>query len=258
MAVAVPARGSGVRWAAPPPRHGQRRAARDHAERPRDAVRLRHHAVRRDPPGPRRDLRDVRRPRPHAARRRPRGPVRAERHRHRRPAAREGGARRPRLGRAGPRGDRPLRRGHDGAAGHRARPFHRRRRVDPAHRQGGRGAGGERLRIPARVPGGWARRLLRRDRAAALRRGLPSGPRRDARAVRRAGRRPRAGGEARRRSTRRCGARAERASRPGRAARWATADPAGTSSAPPSRSSISASRSTSRAAARTSSSRTTR
>ena len=58
--------------------------------RPGPAVRLRHHAVRRHPPRPRRDLRRLRPAQPGLAQRRPRGHLRPERHRRRRPAARAG------------------------------------------------------------------------------------------------------------------------------------------------------------------------
>ena len=72
----------------------------------RDALRLRHHAVRRHPPGPRRHLRRVRHPRPGVARRRPHGPVRVQRHRRRRPAAGARRGARHRLARPGRRADR--------------------------------------------------------------------------------------------------------------------------------------------------------
>ena len=95
--------------------------------RPRDPdgagpdVRLRHHAVRRHPPRPRRDLHRLRPAQPGLARRRPRGALRAERHRRRRPAAGAGHRDRRRLGRARRARDRAVPRGHDRAAGARAR-----------------------------------------------------------------------------------------------------------------------------------------
>ena len=79
--------------------HGARRCASTTpppgacAPRPRRrraALRLRHHAVRRDAPRPRRDVPRLRPAQPGLARRRPRGALRAERHRRRRPAARAG------------------------------------------------------------------------------------------------------------------------------------------------------------------------
>ena len=90
--------------------------------------------------------------------------LRAERHRHRRPPARARRARRQGLGRPGHRRRSALfARGHDRPRGHRPGPLHRRRGVDPVDRQGGRGARGERHRIPAgRSREGAAGRLLRR------------------------------------------------------------------------------------------------
>ena len=101
------------------------------------ALRLRHHAVRRDAPGPRRDLRRLRPAQPRLARRRARGALRAERHRRRRPAARAGAARRGGLAGARRPGDRAVPRRHGGAAGPAARRLRRRRRVDPAGRRDG-------------------------------------------------------------------------------------------------------------------------
>ena len=75
--------------------------------------------------------------------------LRAEHHRHRRPAPRTRGPGRQGLGRPGPGGDGVVRRGHDRPPGHRPGPLHRRGGVDPVDRQGGRGARGERHRIPA-------------------------------------------------------------------------------------------------------------
>ena len=76
------------------PRHRRRRRCGDRDPVGRGAdVRLRHHAVRRHAPRPRRDVRRLRPAEPGLARRRPRGALRAERHRRRRPAA---GAGRPR------------------------------------------------------------------------------------------------------------------------------------------------------------------
>ena len=72
--------------------------------RDRPDVRLRHHAVRRDPPRPRGDLPGLRPGPAGLAGRRPRRALRAERDRRRRPAAGAGRARRRGLGRAGASG----------------------------------------------------------------------------------------------------------------------------------------------------------
>ena len=90
-----------------------------------------------------------------------------------------------------------------------------------------------------------------------LRRGVRAGPRRDAADLPRARRRPRPPGQEGPARLRRLARPSGRASRPG-TARSAAAGPAGTSSAPRSRWSTSAPRSTCRAAAATWSSRTTR
>ena len=89
--------------------------APDRARADRPDVRLRHHALRRDPHRPRGDLRRLRPGAPRLARRRPRRALRAERHRRRRPAARAGRARRRGLGGAGRARDDAVPRGHGGA-----------------------------------------------------------------------------------------------------------------------------------------------
>ena len=101
----------------PPP--GGRSSTR--ARRPGAALRLRHHAVRRHPHRPRRDVRRLRPAQPGLAQRRPRGHLRPERHRRRRPAARAGREGRRRLGRARRARDRAVPPGHGGAAGAPAR-----------------------------------------------------------------------------------------------------------------------------------------
>ena len=67
----LPCRATGTAGAGA--RHRHRRPRRDRAPRPGPAVRLRHHAVRRDPHGPRRDVRRLRPAQPGLAQRRPRG-----------------------------------------------------------------------------------------------------------------------------------------------------------------------------------------
>ena len=108
-------------------------------------VRLRHHAVRRDPHGSRRDLPGLRPAAARLARPRPRRHLHAERHRRRRPAARARDRDRRRLGRAGRARDAAVPRGHDRAAHHPAGALHRRGRVDrPGRRPRGTPAGGRR------------------------------------------------------------------------------------------------------------------
>ena len=77
-----------------------RAARRDARGRPGADVRLRDHAVRRHPHGPRRDVRRLRPAQPGLALGGPRRALRAERHRRRRPAARAGRRDRRGLGRA--------------------------------------------------------------------------------------------------------------------------------------------------------------
>ena len=143
-------------------------------------------------------------------------------------------------------------RGHDRPAGPAARALHRRGRVDPPHHRDDREAArpGRRLR-------GRRRRVLPGLRRPRLRAGERAVPRGDAAAVRRARRRPGPPRQEATPSTRCCGRRGAPASRTG-TPRSARAARAGTWSAPRSPSSTSAWPSTSRAAARTWRSRTTR
>ena len=213
--------------------------------RPGPALRLRHHAVRRDPHGPRRDLPRLRPPQPGLAQRRARGGLRPERHRRRRPAARAGDEGQGRLGGAGRARDRAVPAGHGGAARPGARPLHRCRRVDPARHRPDHPAAGGRRDLPGRD-----RPLLLRDRRRRTSVACPAG-----RATRccgssaSVGETPTARASATR-STASCGAASARASRRGTAPS-VPAGRAGTSSAPRSRSSTSAPPSTSRAAAAT-------
>ncbi len=160
----VPARAGSP---AAPARHVRGRGA-PHGAGSRGAhLRLRDHAVRRHPHGPRGDLRRVRPRAAGVARRRTRRALRAERHRRRRPAAgarardrrRLDGARRPR--------DPAVPRGHDRAAGPAAEALHRRGRVDPVgdrptSEAAGRGRGLRGRRRPLLL--GARRRALRLDR----------------------------------------------------------------------------------------------
>ena len=220
--------------------------------RDRHDVRLRHHPLRRHPPRSRRDLPGLRPGQPALARRRARRALRAERHRRRRPAAR---ARRPRRRRLasmlGMRETALFREDMDGAAGAAAARLHRRRRVDAA-----RSSSSSRscsrpgaayvvddaeypdvyFRVDATEQFGYESGYDRRHDAASCSPSAAATPTGPASATRstpllwRAAARP--------------------ASRPGRR-RSARAGPAGTSSAPRSRSTGSAPASTSRAAAAT-------
>ena len=224
----------------------------DPGRRAGSALRLRHHAVRRHPPRPRRHLHRLRPPGPGLARGGARRHLRAERHRRRRPAARARHQGRGRLGRAGRARDRAVPAGHGRPAGAPARPLHRSGRVDPARRRPGPAARGDRLRLPRR-----RRPLLLRDRRRRVRRGVGLGPRADAGDLRGARGRPRA---RRQEGPARLRAVARRATGRARVGQRLSGEdvPAGTSSAPRSRWSTSARRSTSRAAAATWCSRTTR
>ena len=104
------------------------------------ALRLRHHALRRHPPRPRRDVHRLRPAQPGLADRRARRDLRPERHRRRRPAprARRQGARG--LGRARGARDRAVPHRHAGAAGAAAGPLRRRGGVDPARDRDDRAA----------------------------------------------------------------------------------------------------------------------
>ena len=184
--------------------HPERRAHRSLRRTHGAVVRLRHHAIRRDPPRPRVELPGLRHPAARLAGRRLRGALRPERHRCGRPAARAGHRDRRRLGRTrsepgrtlperhgtpqhpSPRG---LRRGH---RGHRAD----RRRRRATHRA--------RCRLHGRHPGQCRRRrrLLRRARRGrrrlAPRRGEWTRRGHDGRVLRRARGRPRPSRETRR------------------------------------------------------------
>ena len=107
----------GARTGGPGPRQ-LARALRDVTPpgRPGPDVRLRDHAVRRHPPGPRRDVRRLRPAQPRLALGRPRRALRAERHRRRRPAARARRRHRAGLGRARRARDRAVPHRHGGAA----------------------------------------------------------------------------------------------------------------------------------------------
>ena len=200
-----------------------------------------------------RDLRRLRPAQPGLAQRRPRGRLRPERHRRRRPAARAGRQGARRLDRARRARDRAVPPGHDRAAGAAAR----RTTSAPSSRSrwsvdADRAAPGGRRGLPGR-----GRPLLLGDRRPGVRRGV----RLDREKMleifpERGGDPDRAGQEG--------PARLRRLARPARGravvgepAR-ARAGPAGTSSAPRSPASTSAAPSTSRAAAATWSSRTTR
>ena len=120
-------------------RHGDRqRSARPQPGDDAAHVRLRHHALRRDPSRPRRDLPGLRPGAAGVARRRPRRALRAERHRRRRPAARAGRADRRELDAPGRARDRAVPRGHDRAAGAAAGRLRRRGRGDPEITDGDR------------------------------------------------------------------------------------------------------------------------
>ena len=196
-------------------------------------LRLRDHPLRRHPSRPRGDVPGVRPGQPVLARPGPRRELRPEHHRHRRPAAR---ARRPRpgrLGRARDARDRPVPRGHGGAAGRPAAALHRGGRGDGGDRRAGRQAAGRGRGLPRRrpaVPG----RLLRQRRHRALRLREPLRRGDDDPAVPRARRRPGPARQAAPARTRCCGGWPATASRPGRAT-WARGAPAGTWSAPRSR-----------------------
>ena len=223
--------------------------------RHRPDVRLRHHAVRRHAPRPRRDVRRLRPAQPGLARRRPRRALRPERHRRRRPAARAGHRDRRRLARARRARDRAVPRRHDGPAG--ARP----RRTTSA--RSSRSRSSSRWSSSCRSAGAVVRRRRRPLLLGALRparsaRCRTCSDERDARAVRpSAGETPSAPGK---KDPLDC--LLWQAERPGEPA-WDTAlgprpSRAGTSSARRSRCTTSARSSTSRAAAATWSSRTTR
>ena len=106
----------GNRAPGPGARHRHRQGRAGRAGPDRAALRLRDHALRRDPHGPRRDLRRLRPARPGLARQRSRRALRAERHRRRRPAARARGRHRAGLAGARRARDRAVPRGHGGAA----------------------------------------------------------------------------------------------------------------------------------------------
>ena len=116
----------------------------------RHDVRLRHHALRRDAPGPRRHLSDLRPRLPAVAGQRARGALRPEHHRRRRSAVRARQPRRHRLARPRRPRDRAVPRGHGRAAGAAAARLRRRDRGD---RRGGRAR-----REDAGVRGGVRRR----------------------------------------------------------------------------------------------------
>ena len=229
------------------------RTGRDRARRTGAALRLRHHAVRRHPPRPRRDVRRLRPAQPGLAQRRPRGHLRPERHRRRRPAAR--------AGRQGARST--------GSSSPSARPscsartWRRcgccRRPTTSAPSSRSRWSIELIERLQARRRGLPRRRrpLLLRDRRPGVRRGVRLRPRDDAASSSPSAAATPTARARRTRSTAWSGAASARASRPG-TARSAPAGPAGTSSAPRSRCATSAPTSTSRAAAATWSSRTTR
>ena len=218
------------------------------------ALRLRHHAVRRHPHGPRQHVRRLRPAEPGLARRRPRRALRAERHRRRRPAARASHRHAARTGATlAERETQLFRDDMDGAVGHPARRVPRAR--------SSRSTSSSRL----------IQRLQEQGAVYAVdgdlyfsvtadpRFGEVSGLDRDADAgdLRRARRRPRPSGQARPARLPALAAASVQASRHG-TARSAAAGRAGTSSAPRSPTTTSATTSTSRAAARTWCSRTTR
>ena len=157
-----------------------------------------------------------------------------------------------------------LRRGHDGAGRHPARRLLRRGRGHPRGRRGRRGAARRRRRLPrAARPTRCADDGLGdvyADLTADIDFGAVAGLDDDTMRtpVRRARGRPRAAPASAHRSTRCCGAASGRASPPGTAARSAAVVRAGTSSARSSPGTRSGCPSTSRAAGRTCSSRTTR
>ena len=131
----------------------------------RPDVHVRHHAVRRHPPRPRRHVPRLRRAAAAADRPRPHRHVRAQRHRRRRPAVRQGPPARHPLPRPGRRRGGPLRGRHGGAqraargvdaAGVVGDPRHPR-----LHRHGPR----PRLRLPGRRRGVLRRHQVRRRSA---------------------------------------------------------------------------------------------
>ena len=218
------------------------------------AVRLRHHAVRRDPPRPRRDVRRLRPAQPGLARRRPRGHATSRTSPTSTTRCSSGPTATARTGRAGRARDRAVPRGHGGAAGAAARrttsaPSSRSRwSIELVERLADAGRGRTTstatstsrctpTRPSARSRAGPREQMLRGLRRARRR---PRPPRQEGPAGLPAVARPRA---------RRAGLGRRRA---------AAAGPAGTSSAPPSRCTTSAPPSTCRAAAATWSSRTTR
>ncbi|SIN12275.1 Uncharacterised protein [Mycobacteroides abscessus subsp. abscessus] len=174
---------------------------------------MRHHPLRCDPHGTRRDLRGLRPPAPRPARRRAGSHLRAERHRRGRPAAGAGRSHRGGLAGAGRRADRAVPHGHARPERAAAGPLHRRDRSRGVDRAVGRddAAAGHRLpraRRPRRArgpPAGRGRVLRRARRRGHRARSRPVVPRAgqrihrgaDAPAVRRARRGSAAPGQAR-------------------------------------------------------------
>ncbi len=163
------------------------------------------------------------------ARRRPRGAVRAERHRHRRPAAGAGQPRRRGLDRPGDARDRPVPRGHGGAADHPAGALRRGGRVDPRDRRQGRATCSTTGRRT-----GWTTAPATSTSRSPPRRGSgtsPTCPATRCWSTPPSAAATRSGPASATRSTRCCGAAPATASRPGRAVRSGRAARAGTSSA---------------------------
>ena len=191
----------------------------------RHHVHVRHHAVRRDPPRPRRRLPDLRRAAAPAARPGPRHQVRAQHHRRRRPAVRQGPRARRALPRPGGRRGGPVRPRHGrarrAAVLQRAAGHVRHRRHPRLHRHGARPG----LRLPGRRRG-----VLRRLPVPDVRLGEPLRRGDDAGATRPSGAATPTTPTSATRSTSCCGSRRRTTSRRGSRC-GARAGRAGTSSA---------------------------